>query len=180
MSFISGKCCFVQCEEVNVRFVLFYCIIFVLKMFSCSKTIMLNKFVIHLFPISCIIFEIKTLTQNFAARWHCKRFQCVAHGHFTLTRHYFYNYSSFLLEIKGWQRTLAGTLYIYVAESIYCRKYSIRNILYKVKFTSHPISVILFKKKEKQYFINRRDIIKLKMLGAGIYEISSVKCNQIW
>ena len=99
MNLISGKCSFVQCEETNVHFVLFIYVIFVCKMLSCSKSMMLNKFVIDFFPVTHTIFEIKTLTRNFAARWCCKWFHCVAHGHFTRPRHHFYDYSSFHLEI---------------------------------------------------------------------------------
>ena len=57
MSFIFGKCSFVQCEETNVCFVLLYCVIFVLKMFSCSKSMTLNNFVVDFFPVSCTVFE---------------------------------------------------------------------------------------------------------------------------
>ena len=116
MSLISGKCSFVQCEETNVRFVLFYCVIFVRKMFSCSKSMMLNNFVIDFFLVSCTVFEIKTLTQNFTARWRCKWFHCVvAHGHFTIPRHQFYDYSFFRLEIIGVATDFSGhTVYIYI------------------------------------------------------------------
>ena len=54
---------------------------------------MLNNFVCDFFPISCTGFEIKTLTLNFAARWCCKRFHCVTPDHFTIARHYFYDYT---------------------------------------------------------------------------------------
>ena len=66
MSLISDKCSFVQCEEINVRFVLFYCVIFVRKMLSCSKSMVLNNFVIDFFPVYCTVFEIKMLIQNFS------------------------------------------------------------------------------------------------------------------
>ncbi|GBL68685.1 hypothetical protein AVEN_52881-1 [Araneus ventricosus] len=49
MSLISGKCSFVQRDQTNVRFVLFISIIFVLKMFLCNKSMMLNNFVIDFF-----------------------------------------------------------------------------------------------------------------------------------
>ena len=45
------------------------------------------------------LFEIKTLTQNFATWWLCKWFHCVAHGHFTIPRQHFYGCGSFRLEI---------------------------------------------------------------------------------
>ena len=80
---------------------LFYFVIFVRKVFSCSKRMMLNNFVIDFFPIPYTAFEIKTLTQNFAARWRCKGFHCVARGHFTIHRYHFYDYSSFRSEIIG-------------------------------------------------------------------------------
>ena len=113
MSLISGKCSFVLCEETNVRFVLFYCVIFVHKMFTCSKSMMLNNFVIDFFPVSCTVFEIKTLTQNFDTGKHCKWFHCLAHGHFTIPRHHFYKYSSFRLEIIRVAMDLSGhTVYI--------------------------------------------------------------------
>ena len=57
-----------ELRNKNVHFVLFIYITFVHKIFSCSKSMMLNKFVIDFFPISCTVFEIKTLTQNFSAR----------------------------------------------------------------------------------------------------------------
>ena len=85
----------------NVHIHLFIYIIFVHKIFSCSKSMMLNKFVIDFFSVSQIVFEIKTLTQNFSARWSCKWFHCVAHGHFTRFRHHFYDCISFRLEIIG-------------------------------------------------------------------------------
>ena len=65
MNLISGKFSFVQCKETNVRFVLFYCVIFVRKMFSYSKSMMLTNFVIDFFPVSCTVFEIKMLGPKF-------------------------------------------------------------------------------------------------------------------
>ena len=87
---------------------LFYCVIFVRKMFFCSKSIMLNNFVIVIFLVSCTVFEIKTLTQNFAARWRCEWFHCVAHDHFTILKHHFHDYSSFRLEIIGVATDFSG------------------------------------------------------------------------
>ena len=101
MSLISAKCSFVQCEETNMCFVLFICVIFVRKIFSCSKLMMLNNFDNDFFPLSCTVFELKTLTQNFAARWRCKGFHCVAHGHFTMPRYHFHDDSSFRSKIFG-------------------------------------------------------------------------------
>ena len=85
----------------NVHFVLFIYIIFVRKIFSCSKSMKLNKFVTDFCLVSRTIFEIKTLTQNFSGRWSWKRFHCVAHGHITRPKHHFYDYSFFRLEIIG-------------------------------------------------------------------------------
>ncbi|GBN02182.1 hypothetical protein AVEN_173491-1 [Araneus ventricosus] len=68
MSLISGKCSFVQRDQTNVRFVLFICTIFVRKMFFCNKSMMLKNFVIDFFPVFRTVFEIRTLTTNFAFR----------------------------------------------------------------------------------------------------------------
>ena len=97
-----------ELRNKNEHFVLFIYIIFVRKIFSCSKSMMLNKFVIDFFPVTQTIFEIKMLTLNFAARWCCKWFHCVAHGHFTRPRHHFYDYSSFHLEIIGVATDFSG------------------------------------------------------------------------
>ena len=74
---------------------------FVRKIFSCSKLMMLNNFVIYCFLVSCTVFVIKTLTQNFVARLRRKWFHCVAQDHFTVPRPHFYDFSSFYLEIVG-------------------------------------------------------------------------------
>ena len=74
----------------------------------CIKSIMLNNFVIHLFPASCTFFEIETLTQNFAARLRSKWFHCVAHVHLSIPRHHFYDYSCFHLEIVGVATDFSG------------------------------------------------------------------------
>ncbi|GBN74735.1 hypothetical protein AVEN_261084-1 [Araneus ventricosus] len=60
----------------------------------CNKSMMLNNFVMDIFPVFCTVFEIRTLTPNFAARWRCKRFPCVTHGNFTIPIPHFYEYSS--------------------------------------------------------------------------------------
>ena len=86
---------------------------FLCKLFSCSKSMMLNKFVTDIFSVSRPVFEIKTITQNFAAKWCYKRFYCVAHGHFTLPRHLSCDYCSFRLKIIGMATDLTGTLYIF-------------------------------------------------------------------
>ena len=69
---------------------------------------MLNKFVIDFFLVCRTIFEIKTLVQNFAARWRCKWFHCVAHDHFTIPRYHFYSYIAFRLEIIGVATDFSG------------------------------------------------------------------------
>ena len=90
-------------------------IIFVRKTFSCGKSMILNKFVIDFFPVSRTVFEIKTLIQNFSARWSCKRFHCVAQSHFNRSRHHFYDYSYFHLKIIGVATDFSGhTVYMYI------------------------------------------------------------------
>ena len=69
------------------------------KIFSCSKSMMLNKIVINFFLRISHRYEIKTLTPNFSTRWSCKRFDCVGHVHFTRPRLLFSDYSSIRLEI---------------------------------------------------------------------------------
>ncbi|GBM74204.1 hypothetical protein AVEN_203405-1 [Araneus ventricosus] len=44
------------------------------KVSPLTKSMMLNNFVIDFFPVIPTVFEIRTLTPNFATRWHCKRF----------------------------------------------------------------------------------------------------------
>ena len=83
----------------NVWFVLFTCIIFLFKMLSYRKMMMLNKFIHDFFFVSRTVLEIKTLTQNFSARWNCRQFHCVAHDNFTRPTQHFYDYSFFHLEI---------------------------------------------------------------------------------
>ena len=73
------------------------------------------------FPVSRIVFEVKTLTQNFSARW----FYCVAHGLFTRPRHHFYDYSSFCLEIIRVAKDFSThTVYILVFVWIHTNLYS--------------------------------------------------------
>ena len=86
----------------------------------CSISMKLNKIIIGFFPVSRTIFVIKTLSQKFATRWCCKWFHCVAHGHFTILGHKFYNYSSFHLEIIGVATDFSGhTIY-----NLFILKYS--------------------------------------------------------
>ena len=82
-------------------FLLFICNIFVCKIFFCNKSMMLNNFIIDFFPVSCTVFEIKTVTPNLATRWYCQWFPCIAHGNFTIPRPNFYDYSSCRYEIIG-------------------------------------------------------------------------------
>ena len=99
MNLISGKCRFVQRDQTNVYFLLFICNIFVRKIFFCNKSMMLNNFIIDFFPVSCTVFEIKTVTPNLATRWRCQWFPCIAHGNFTIPRSNFDDYSSCRSEI---------------------------------------------------------------------------------
>ena len=50
----------------------------------CSKLLTLNKFIIDFFPVPHLIFETKTVNQNFDIRWGCKWYHSVLHGHFTI------------------------------------------------------------------------------------------------
>ena len=99
-------------KEINVYFLIFICNIFVRKIFFCNILMMLNNFMIDFFPVSCTVFEIKTVTPNFATRWCCQLFPCIAHGNFTIPRPNFYDLALAVQKLLGWQRTLADTLYI--------------------------------------------------------------------
>ncbi|GBM39313.1 hypothetical protein AVEN_171392-1 [Araneus ventricosus] len=78
------------------------------KVSSLTKSMMLNNFVIDFSPVYSTIFEIRTLTPNFADRWRCKRLSCVAHGNFTYPSAHFYDYSSCRSEIIGVTTDLSG------------------------------------------------------------------------
>ena len=60
-----------------------------------------TPYLLEFFPLSGIVFEIKTLNENFATMWSCNFFYCATHDQFTIPRHHFYDCNSFRLEIIG-------------------------------------------------------------------------------
>ena len=102
------RCATSQHETTNARFNRCILHINAYKVSFRTKSRMLYNFVNHFFYLSRFVFEIRMLTPQFSTRWRGRWFHSVAHGYFTIPRHYFYEYSSSRSEVKRVARDFSG------------------------------------------------------------------------
>ena len=99
---------------------------------SQTKSMMRNNFEIGFSPISCAIFEIRTLTPNLAFGWRCKLFPCVTFHDFTIPRLLFYDCSFCRSEIIGVTTDFSGQTLVYILlKWIKCKPYFFRRFFLK-------------------------------------------------
>ncbi|GBN78512.1 hypothetical protein AVEN_153502-1 [Araneus ventricosus] len=73
--------------QTNPHFARFVHSIMALKVSFLTKSKTLYNFVIDIFPVSCTVFELGTLTLLLVAWWRCNQSHRVEHRHFTIPRH---------------------------------------------------------------------------------------------
>ncbi|GBN86741.1 hypothetical protein AVEN_209243-1 [Araneus ventricosus] len=74
-------------DQSNARFKRFVLSIIALMVCIRTNSKTLYNFIIDIFPVSCKVFEIGTLTPLFASRWSCKRSHRAEHWHFIIPGH---------------------------------------------------------------------------------------------